>query len=95
MLLVHGPHVEKQKARGQRASKGVFLLLAGALDPNSGEVAFAVERTCFSNRRLASTEASDFLIWLSVEDTSFQAGEGSGPCPTLMATSKEGISKRG
>lgn len=36
MLLVHGPHVEKQKAGGQRASKGVFLLLTGALDPNSG-----------------------------------------------------------
>lgn len=36
ILLVRGPHVEKQKVRRQRASKGVFLLLAGALDPNSG-----------------------------------------------------------
>lgn len=35
MLLVPGPHFEEQKARGQRARKGVFLLLAGASVPNS------------------------------------------------------------
>ena len=56
MLLVRGPCFEEQKARRRRVSKGIFLLFAGALAPNSGtssnEVDFAVGRTSFSKRRL-------------------------------------------